>query len=85
MATRRRSSARRSTRSYGGRRSSRPATSRKRSYAAKATRRSTRRTAGVGRTVRIVIEQPSANPMARPDLIGKMPVQALVRRNKSAF
>ena len=85
MASRRRSGARRSTRFYGRARSTRAPASRKRSYAAKSTRRASRRTAGVGRTVRIVIEQPSANPMARPDLIGKMPVQALVRRNKSAF
>jgi len=82
--TRRASSRSRTTsRSYSGR--SRSTSSRGRSYARKTTRRTARRSSAVGRTVRIVIEQAGANPMARPELIGKMPIAGLVRKNKSSF
>lgn len=77
-STRSRATSRRS--SGGARRSS----SRSYSRAPARTRRASRRTAGIGRTVRIVIETPSANPLARPDLIGMKP--ELVRKsNRSTF
>lgn len=77
-----------STRSYGAPRS------RSRSYGARSSgsyraprrssRSSSRRTANTGRTVRIVIEQAAPSAIARPDLIGKMPIVGLTR-NRSRF
>lgn len=58
--------------------SSSRSTSRK-SYARKSASRTGRRTASLGRTLRIVIEQPGASMVARPDMIGVKP--DLVRRN----
>lgn len=78
---RRRTYARRSTakRPAGRRVAARSYNTGRKSYARKGASRTTRRTASLGRTLRIVIEQPQASGVARPDLIGVKP--ELVRKN----
>lgn len=65
-------------------RNTRPRSSR--SYAAprRATRARTSRAAPRTRDIRIIIEQPNASAVARPDLIGKMPITGITR-NRSRF
>lgn len=65
-------------------RSARRTSSRYSSAGARPARRAARRTAGLARTIRIVVETPSSNPLARPDMIGVKP--DLVRKsNRSQF
>lgn len=62
------------------RRSARSGSRRNYSRAASPRRSSARRSGGGGsRTVRIVIEQPGTSTIARPELVGKMPVVGLTR------
>lgn len=84
---RRRYNARRSTpkrTASRGRSASSYSTGRK-SYARKTASRSSRRTASLGRTLRIVIEQPGSNPLARPDMIGVKPELVRTNTNRSRF
>lgn len=72
---------RRTTRSYGRRTTSRSYSGSRRvsSPRRRATsRRSTARRSSAT-TVRLVIEQPGMSAIARPELIGKMPVTGLTR------
>lgn len=77
---RRRSSSRRRV----GSRSTRSTSSRygRRTSSRSSTRRAPRRSSG--RDIRIVIENATASPVARPDLIGKMP-SGLITSKRSRF
>ena len=85
--TRRATTRRAPARSYRSRSTRAPARRGRPSYraaAARSTRRTTRRTTARGQTIRIELVQPGSGTVARPEMIGKMPIVGLTR-NRSRF
>lgn len=65
-------------------RNTRPSSSRSYRAPSRSARTRTSRAAPRTRDIRIIIEQPNASAVARPDLIGKMPITGITR-NRSRF